>query len=41
LFDQEYRCRFVDDAEQLFATEIVEAAFDPAIRPLFAAAAAW
>jgi hypothetical protein len=35
LFDQEYLCRFVDSAETLFATALVEAAFDPAIRPLF------
>jgi Terminase large subunit, T4likevirus-type, N-terminal len=39
LFRQEYACEFVDDAEALFSTEIVEAAFDAGIRPLFAAAA--
>jgi hypothetical protein len=35
LYRQEYLCEFVDSAETLFATAIVEAAFDPAIRPLF------
>ncbi len=35
LYDQEYLCRFVDSAETLFATALVERAFDPAIRPLF------
>jgi Terminase large subunit, T4likevirus-type, N-terminal len=39
LYRQEYCCEFVDDAETLFASEIVEAAFDAGIRPLFAAVA--
>jgi Terminase large subunit, T4likevirus-type, N-terminal len=39
LFRQEYRCEFVDSAETLFSSELVEAAFDPAVRPLFAQAA--
>jgi phage terminase large subunit-like protein len=39
LFRQEYNCEFVDDAEVLFATAIVEAAFDASIRPLSPAAA--
>ena len=39
LYRQEYCCEFVDDAETLFSSEIVEKAFDAGIRPLFAAAA--
>jgi hypothetical protein len=39
LFRQEYNCEFVDDAETLFSTEIVEAAFYPGIAPLFPIAA--
>jgi hypothetical protein len=39
LYRQEYQCEFVDDAEALFASEMVEAAFDPSVRPLFDAAA--
>jgi hypothetical protein len=35
LYRQEYLCEFVDAAETLFATALVERAFDPAIRPLF------
>jgi hypothetical protein len=37
LYRQEYRCEFVDSAETLFASALVEAAFDPAIQPLFGA----
>jgi hypothetical protein len=39
LFDQEYRCQFVDAAETLFASELVEAAIDAGIKPLFGVAA--
>jgi Terminase large subunit, T4likevirus-type, N-terminal len=39
LYRQEYACEFVDDAETLFSSEIVEAAFDPRVRPLFPVAA--
>jgi hypothetical protein len=35
LYRQEYGCEFVDSAETLFATALVERAFDPAIKPLF------
>jgi Terminase large subunit, T4likevirus-type, N-terminal len=35
LFRQEYLCEFMDAAETLFATALVERAFDPSIRPLF------
>jgi hypothetical protein len=35
LFRQEYRCEFVDSAETLFATAVVERAFDASVRPLF------
>jgi hypothetical protein len=38
LYRQEYLCEFVDSAETIFSTALVEAAFDPAIRPLFHAA---
>jgi hypothetical protein len=38
LFQQEYCCEFVDDAEALFATALVERAFDASIRPLFGVA---
>ena len=33
----EDQCEFVDSAETIFSTALVEAAFDPAIRPLFGA----
>jgi hypothetical protein len=35
LYRQEYLCEFVDSAEALFATALVERAFDAAVRPLF------
>jgi hypothetical protein len=35
VFDQEYLCRFVDSAETLFSSKLVEAAFSAAIKPLF------
>lgn len=35
LFRQEYQCQFVDDAETLFSSAIVEAAFDARVLPLF------
>jgi hypothetical protein len=35
LFKQEFGCEFVDSSETLFATALVERAFDPAIKPLF------
>jgi hypothetical protein len=35
LFRQEFLCEFCDAAETLFATTLVERAFDPAIRTLF------
>jgi Terminase large subunit, T4likevirus-type, N-terminal len=40
LFRQEYCCEFMDAAETIFATALVERAFDPAIRPLFGASRA-
>jgi hypothetical protein len=38
LFDQEYECRFMDSSEAVFASELVEAAVDPRVRPLFGVA---
>jgi hypothetical protein len=38
LFQQEYQCAFVDDAEALFNSELVEAAIDPRVKPLFGVA---
>jgi Terminase large subunit, T4likevirus-type, N-terminal len=38
LYRQEYCCEFVDDAEALFSSELVEAAIDPAVWPLFGVA---
>jgi Terminase large subunit, T4likevirus-type, N-terminal len=38
LYRQEYCCEFVDDAEALFASELVEAAIDPGVKPLFGVA---
>ena len=38
LYRQEYGCEFVDDAEALFSSALVEAAFDPGIPPLFGVA---
>jgi hypothetical protein len=38
LFDQEFMCEFVDDAEALFSSELVEAAIDATVRPLFGVA---
>jgi hypothetical protein len=38
LFNQEYGCQFVDSAETLFASELVEAAIDPGVKPLFGVA---
>jgi hypothetical protein len=35
LYRQEYLCEFVDSAETLFASALVERAFDGAVRPLF------
>jgi hypothetical protein len=35
LYRQEFLCEFVDSAETLFSSELVERAFDPAIRLLF------
>jgi Terminase large subunit, T4likevirus-type, N-terminal len=37
LFRQEYQCEFMDAAETIFATALVERAFDPSITPLFGA----
>jgi hypothetical protein len=34
MFRQEFGCEFVDDAEQMFATALVEAAFSPDVQPL-------
>jgi hypothetical protein len=38
LYQQEYQCQFVDSAETLFNSELVEAAIDPSVRPLFGVA---
>ena len=38
LFRQEYGCAFVDDAEALFSSEMVAAAIDPGVLPLFGVA---
>jgi hypothetical protein len=35
LFRQEFNCEFMDAAETVFATALIERAFDPAITPLF------
>ena len=35
---QEYGCAFVDDAEALFSSELVAAAIDPGVPPLFGVA---
>jgi hypothetical protein len=34
-FRQEYLCEFVDTEDAFFSTEIIEAAFDPSIAPLW------
>ena len=39
LYRQEYACEFVDSAETLFSSALVERAFDRTIRPLFGVAA--
>jgi hypothetical protein len=33
-FNREFLCEFVDETEQLFSTELIEAMFDPAVEPL-------
>jgi hypothetical protein len=35
LFAQEYGCEFADDQSSAFASAIVDAAFDPKVRPLW------
>lgn len=35
VFDQEYRCLFLDSGEQLFNSELIEAALDPEVLPLW------
>jgi hypothetical protein len=37
MYSQEYMCEFVDDAEALFDSELIEAAFADDVVPLFAA----
>ena len=34
-FAQEYDCQFMDTHDQVFATEFIDAAFDPDLEPLF------
>jgi hypothetical protein len=34
-FRQEYMCEFVETVDQIFSYDVIRAAFDPAVTPLF------